>query len=58
MHGISRQGTLPAIWKLLRSICLLRCWDPVTPHLPAGRSGLCALSVHNPSAGEGPSRTG
>jgi hypothetical protein len=26
------------------------------PHPPAGRNGLCALSVHNPSAGEGPSR--
>ena len=29
-----------------------------TPHLPAGHSGLCAGSVHNPSAGEGPSRGG
>jgi len=27
-----------------------------TPHPPAGRSGLCALTVHNPSAGEGPAR--
>jgi hypothetical protein len=25
-----------------------------TPHPPAGRSGLCALSTHNPSAGESP----
>ena len=28
------------------------------PHPPAGRSGLRALSVHNPSAGEGPARPG
>ena len=39
-----------------RDVC-----DPVcltvqpTPHPPAGRSGLFALNVHNPSAGEGPS---
>jgi hypothetical protein len=30
----------------------------LTPHPPAGRSGLSALSVHNPSAGEGPARPG
>jgi hypothetical protein len=29
-----------------------------TPHPPAGRSGLCALSVQNPLAGEGLSRSG
>jgi radical SAM superfamily enzyme YgiQ (UPF0313 family) len=29
---------------------------PRPPHPPAGRSGLCAQSVHNPSAGEGPAR--
>jgi len=28
------------------------------PHPPAGRSGVCAQSVHNPSAGEGPARDG
>jgi hypothetical protein len=26
------------------------------PHPPAGRSGLCPLSVDSPSAGEGPAR--
>jgi len=30
----------------------------MTPHPPAGRSVLCALSVRNPSAGEGPAHDG
>jgi len=41
-----------------KPIALPRAWrlSEVTPHPPAGRSGLSALSVHNPSAGESPAR--
>jgi hypothetical protein len=37
------------------ALCLRRTWQE-PPHPPAGRSGVCALRVLDPSAGEGPAR--
>ena len=41
-----------------RRFALCALCRAVTPHPPVGRSGLFALNVHNPSAGEGPARAG
>jgi hypothetical protein len=59
-HAVSSLSKICGEWRIRSAVSWRDVCDSVclnvqpTPHPPAGRSGLLALNVHNPSAGEGP----